>query len=345
MKRLIFALLMVAATANLARAEGIGAFIGRHCVDCHTGPESSGGLDLAALQRDPTDRTAVARWVAVHDRLAAGEMPPADADQPPAAERTATLSSLAGWLTTADEAAQRTAGRAIVRRLTAAEFEHTLRDLLDLPLLEVRRMLPEDGQRHGFDKIGDGLDLSPVQMEQYLAAVDKALDMAIATRAAPPPTISKRFDVAPMLKFKQNLLSGAAVLLDGQRPETAWCGDSRKDPDEKPGAPTPALLSGHTVGFFTPKQGGHEKYISFVPVFPGRYRMRMSVWSFVWNRGTVEPSPRTEVATLQCNTQTLGYFDAPSLEPQVHEVTSWLPAGTPLIRAAMRRTTSCATGR
>jgi hypothetical protein len=331
MKRLIPAMFIVAATAGLAHADGIRAFIGRHCADCHTGPGSAGGLDLAALQRDPTDRAAVARWVAVHDRLTAGEMPPADADQPPPAERTTTISVLAGWLTSADEDAQRTTGRAIVRRLTATEFEHSLRDLLGLPLLEVRRMLPEDGQRHGFDKIGDGLDLSPVQMEQYLAAVDKALDMSIATRATPPPTISKRFDVAPMLKFKQNILSGAAVLLDGQRPETAWCGDGRKDPDEKPGAPTPALLSGHTVGFFTPKQGGHEKYLSFVPVFPGRYRMRMSVWSFVWNHGAVEPSPRTEVATLQCNTQTLGYFDAPSLEPQVHEVTSWLPAGTPVM--------------
>lgn len=331
MKRLFFPMLVAAAVAGLAHAEGINAFLGRHCADCHTGPGSEGGLDLAALARDPGDRRAVAQWVAVHDRLAAGEMPPADADQPSAAERTATLSALAGWLSTADEAARRSEGRAIVRRLTAAEFEHALRDLLDLPRLNVRRMLPEDGQRHGFDKIGDGLDLSPVQMEQYLAAVDKALDMAIATRATPPPTISKRFDVAPMLKFRQNLLSGAAVLLDGKRPELAWCGDGRKDPDEKPGVPSPALLSGHSVGFFTPKQGGHEKYISFVPVFPGRYRMRMSVWSFVWNRGTVEPSPRTEVATLQCDTRTLGYFDAPSLEPQVHEVTSWLPAGTPIM--------------
>ena len=331
MMRLFCSLLITVATAGLVRAEGIDAFVGRYCADCHTGSKSEGGLDLAKLARDPADREAVGRWVAVHDRLAAGEMPPADADQPSAAERKATISALAGWLATADETARRTAGRAIVRRLTAAEFEHALRDLLDLPLLDVRRMLPEDGQRHGFDKIGDGLDLSPVQMEQYLAAVDKALDMAIATRATSPPTISKRFDVAPMLKFKQNIISGAAVLLDGQRPETAWCGDGRKDPDEKPGVPPASLLSGHAVGFFTPKQGGHEKYISFVPVFPGRYRMRMSIWSFVWNHGSVEPSPRTEVATLQCNTQTLGYFDAPSLEPRVHEVTVWLPAGGPIM--------------
>ena len=331
MKRSLIGAVLALCGAGLCRAGSLDAFVEQHCAACHSGAAAEGGLDLSRLPRDPADRVAIAQWVAVHDRVATGEMPPADAAQPSAPARAAALETLSGWLTAADDAARSREGRAVVRRLTAAEYENALRDLLALPDLDVRRMLPADGTRHGFDKIGDGLDLSPVQVEQYLAAVDKALDLAIATRATPPPALKKRFDVAPMLKFRQNLLSGAAVLLDGMRPDAAWCGDGRKDPDEK--APTPAdkILSGRSVGFFFPKQGGHEKYVSFVPVFPGRYRLRMSIWSFFWNRGVVEPAPRTEVATLQFDTRTLGYFDAVSLEPRVQEAEAWLSPGTPVM--------------
>ena len=328
---IFFCTLVIAVALASARADVREAFVAAHCVSCHSGAKPEGGLDLEKLSRDPADADALERWVVVHDRVAAGEMPPPEEERPPEADRRNVLAELAGWLTAADEAARSRDGRAVYRRLTAAEYENALRDLLDLPDLHVRRMLPADGVRHGFDKIGDGLDLSHVQIQQYLAAADRALDMAIATRPTPPPVLSKRFDVAPMLKFRQNLISGAAVLLDGFKPETGWCNDGRKDPDEPGTNGKDAPLSGKSVGFFTPKQGGHEKYFSFVPVYPGRYRMRMSIWSFVWNHGTVEPSPRTEVATLQYDTRSLGYFDAPSLSPQVHEITAWLPGKHPLM--------------
>lgn len=307
------------------------AFVQRHCVDCHAGDEPAGELDLTKLPRDPADNDARLAWTAVHDRVAAGEMPPADAAQPADADRRAAVADLARWIAAGDEAARKAEGRAVYRRLTAAEFENALRDLLDLPYLEVRRLLPDDGTRAGFDKVGGALDVSQVQIQQYLAAIDRALDMAIATRSAPPPVLSKRFDVAPMLKFRQNLVTGAAVLLNGFEPEKGWCNDGRKDPDEPKTDGRAAPLSGRSVGFFLPMHGGHEKYISFVPVYPGRYRMRMSIWSFVWNHGTVEPSPQSEVAMLQHDTRVLGYFDAPSLSPQVHEVTAWLSGGRPVM--------------
>jgi mono/diheme cytochrome c family protein len=328
-------LILAAASAAAARPAdalpaGVGeAFLETHCIACHCGPDAESGLDLESLSRDGSDREARERWALVHDRIAAGEMPPADEPRPPEADRLAMLGELTGWLEAADAAARGREGRAVTRRLTAAEYENALRDLLAVPELDVRRLLPADGTRHGFDKVGDGLDLSHVQLEQYLAAADRALDMAIATRATPPPVLSKRFDIAGMLKFRQNLRSGAAVLLNGLEPERGWYHDGRKDPDEPKADGTQALLAGRSVGFFTPKLGGHEKYISFVPIHSGRYRMRMSIWSFVWNHGTVEPSPRTEVALLEQDTRVLGYFDAASLEPRVHELTVPLVAGRP----------------
>lgn len=306
------------------------AFLTAHCLGCHTGPAGEGGLDLVALPRDLSTSEARERWLRIHDRIAKGEMPPEDEPRPPPAEQQLFLNTLAGWMREADQNRTRREGRAPLRRLTATEYENALRDLLAVPALEVLAMLPEDGTRHGFDKLGSGLDLSSIQIRQYLAAADRALDMAIATRAEPPPVLTHRFDVATMLKFRQNLQSGAAVLLRDGQPEPRWYGDGRKDPDDPPldaGVAAATLAGGVTVGFFTPNFGGHEKFVSFAPPFPGRYQMRLSLWSFFWNAGTVERPPRAEVALLDPGDGRARYLDAPPGEPQVHVINAWL-AGT-----------------
>ena len=67
-------------------------------------PERS--MDLKQLKFDLADRRAFATWVRVHDKLAAGEMPPPDEDQPSPEERLgAHVPELAdhcrrGWLQT-----------------------------------------------------------------------------------------------------------------------------------------------------------------------------------------------------------------------------------------------------
>jgi hypothetical protein len=269
------------------------------------------------------------RWVRIHDRIASGEMPPPGEERPGKAETREVLDALDGWLAAADRALEDREGRTIFRRLTASEYENALRDLLAIPHVEVRGMLPADGTRRGFDKVGEGLDVSHVQIQQYLAAADRALDYAIATRPTPPPVVKKRFEVAPMLKFRQALRSGNAVLLKGRTPDPAWYGDGRKDPDERDPENIAALSADSSVGFFGPNAPGQEKFISFIPIHPGDYRLRMSIWSFLWNDGSVEPSPRMEVAMLQAGKHVLGYYDAPSLAPQVHEVTAWLSDASP----------------
>ena len=302
-------------------------FLASHCLGCHSGPEDEGGLDLMLLPRDLSTDAARERWLRIHDRVAKGEMPPEDELRPTAAEIKSFLDTLAEWMTTADHDHTRREGRAPLRRLTATEYENALRDLLAVPALEVLPLLPEDGTRHGFDKLGAGLDLSSIQMRQYLAAADRALDMAIATRSEPPPVLKKRLELAPMLKFRQNLRSGAAVLLRNGQPDARWYGDGRRDKDEPPlDRPEEAALlaGGPSVGFFSPNFGGHEKFISFSPPFPGRYRLRLPVWSFFWNRGVLEPASQTEVAFLDPGDGRRRYLDAPPNEPRVHEIEAWL---------------------
>jgi hypothetical protein len=329
-------LAVVVNAADVLAAPAIGqAFLERHCHACHAGKEAEAGLDLERLSQDVSEWESLDRWVRIHDRIASGEMPPPGEERPGKAETREVLDALDGWLAAADRALEGREGRTIFRRLTASEYENALRDLLAIPHVEVRGMLPADGTRRGFDKVGEGLDVSHVQIQQYLAAADRALDHAIATRPTPPPVVKKRFEVAPMLKFRQALRSGNAVLLKGLKPDPAWYGDGRKDPDERDPENAAALSADSSVGFFGPNVPGQEKFVSFIPIYPGNYRLRMSIWSFLWNDGSVEPSPRMEVAMLQAGKHVLGYYDAPSLAPQVHEVTAWLSdASAPMFDVA-----------
>src|SRR3954468_23288779 len=70
--------------------------IADHCTRCHNDDRRKGNLDLTSLAYDPADAGNFALWVKIHDRVAAGEMPPEDAKQPERPKREAFVASLAG---------------------------------------------------------------------------------------------------------------------------------------------------------------------------------------------------------------------------------------------------------
>ena len=155
MASLTRATLLILALGSMcaARADDKAArdFIEQHCADCHDASEKKGDLDLTALKVDFTNADNFAKWVKVLDRTASGEMPPKKKARPPVAESAAFLGSLTKELTDAEGRASKAGGgRTAVRRMNRTEYEHVLRDLLALPLLRVKELLPEDGQQFGF---------------------------------------------------------------------------------------------------------------------------------------------------------------------------------------------------
>src|SRR6202008_4424199 len=83
-------------------------------------------------------------------------------------------------LTASDQAIIARDGRAVQRRLNRYEYENALRDLLNVPWAQVRDKLPLEGERYGFNKSGEALDVSFVQMDRYLSAADYAMRQAMA---------------------------------------------------------------------------------------------------------------------------------------------------------------------
>ncbi|MGN6135965.1 MAG: DUF1592 domain-containing protein, partial [Aureliella sp.] len=120
------------------------------------------------------------------------EMPPLDSPQPQAKAKQAMLADLFQTLVAADAARTAGEGRATRRRMNRYEYENTLRDLFDAPWLQIKTMLPEDGEAYRFNKVGDALDVSHVQIARYLAAAEAAARQAMADSLDRPETRIER---------------------------------------------------------------------------------------------------------------------------------------------------------
>jgi hypothetical protein len=189
------------ATSNLQRVDAdakptpinVQTFLETNCFACHNSATKKGNLDLTALKQNFADAATFAVWVKVHDRVNDGEMPPKAAPQPDASARTAFLKSLAAPMIAADAARIRREGRSVLRRMNRYEYENTLRDLLGAPWLQIKELLPEDGERYRFNKSGEALGVSHVQISRYLAAAEYALREVIARSEKQPEATTKRY--------------------------------------------------------------------------------------------------------------------------------------------------------
>lgn len=148
----------------------LNTFVEAHCADCHRGHGSQGGLDFGKLGFDLGSEETTRRWVLVHDRVAAGEMPPREASQPRRSVSTDFLRSLSAAI----QRAEATRSDVVLRRLNRQEYENTVRDLFQIDVSI--NGLPSDGSTGGFDTVGAGLAVSAEAMQAYLEAADQVLD-------------------------------------------------------------------------------------------------------------------------------------------------------------------------
>ena len=159
--------------------EPLGKLIRQTCFDCHTGESAEGGLDLGSLAFTLDDRKLRDRWILIHDRVNAGKIPhepAAMADR----DRQSLVKALHDTIARADRADVLANGSGPLRRLNRDEYEQKLRDVLKMPLLDIRDMLPEDREAHRFNKTASALDMSRVKLAAYMAPTKTRLAAALA---------------------------------------------------------------------------------------------------------------------------------------------------------------------
>jgi len=165
-------------SAAVAFAKSVRPFLAKNCYGCHNARLQSGKLDLEAYKTAPSMTQESDRWEDVLQKLRTGEMPPKGIPRPAEAESKL----VAGWiekeLRRAELLAKPDPGRVTARRLNRSEYNNTIRDLLGITLRPADNF-PQDDSGYGFDNIGDVLSLSPVLMEKYLTAGEKAARYAV----------------------------------------------------------------------------------------------------------------------------------------------------------------------
>ena len=351
-------ILLLIAAAPLAAAVDPAAFLKKNCAGCHSGPAKMGNLDLTALAYPVSGTTkldppTVEKWVKVHDRLAAGEMPPkAIRQRPDVLETKAFLSSLSATLTAQQRLETAGEGRTTQRRLNGYEYENSLRDLLSAPWLQIKGQFPDDGEAFRFNKIGDALDVSHVHLARYLAAADYAIRQVISVPYATVPTTTRRYYAreTPDITNKVNHWNQQGdrqvyplLGLKGQR--DVWAKTSpMTSPDTREQEAMGWVSSNYVTGF-------RYAWDSFHAPVPGRYRVKFSgytIWaaplpaprSHLPNFEAVSPGQRDEAVNVYTrkgvlNRRVAGFDLTPT--PAVHDIGEvWLLAGETLVPDASR---------
>lgn len=162
----------------------------KHCFVCHGPEKQKGKVRLDQLSADVLhDAVAAETWHDALDVISIGEMPPDD--EPPLTQ--AERGILTGWMRSAlDEAIavrKSTGGNIVMRRLNRVEYQNTMRDLLGLELDFNRDLPPEGLSKEGFKNNGGILQMSALQLEYYLDAARKALEVAVVAEKDAPEVI------------------------------------------------------------------------------------------------------------------------------------------------------------
>ncbi len=148
------------------------------CLDCHTGDDADGSLDLS--QFETVDQVVGQRrlWSKIASRVRDQQMPPEDGPELPASHRQQLLDWIDQTLPQVPCSHRHHAGSVTIRRLTRFEYANTVRELLGIEYATTGNF-PADGVGYGFDNIGDVLSISPLLFEKYLSAAETISEQLI----------------------------------------------------------------------------------------------------------------------------------------------------------------------
>ena len=276
-----------AATGNAASPfPGAEGFIQKNCAGCHSSSAPAARLDLAKLTYEPANPDNFATWVKVHDRVSAGEMPPAPIPGPPAESITQFVNGLSTALTAYEHGIAAERGRAALRRLNAYEYENAVRDLLSAPWVQIKSKLPQDGEAWRYNKAGSALDVSYVQLARYMSSADYALREAMAAKLIQPPTTITRIYARQEPSLRNFRPREGNTRTDRLNFPVL---DSHAQPDIRAGRSplsSPETKEREAVGRVSSvfSDAGGFSWSSFRVPAPGRYRIRVKGYT-IWVSG------------------------------------------------------------
>jgi mono/diheme cytochrome c family protein len=188
----LFALTVTAWAANTGSADpkptadpaaeyaaNIRPILAKYCLSCHSTEKKKGDLNLERFDSLEAVRKNPRAWQAVWEKLDAGEMPPGKAAQPSPEQHALLTAWVRGFLVTEVKSHAGDPGRVVVRRLSNAEYDYTIRDLTGVDLRPTRNFPADGAAGEGFTNVGDALVMSPTLLTKYLKAAKEISARAV----------------------------------------------------------------------------------------------------------------------------------------------------------------------
>lgn len=212
-----FALSILCSTAAIAAAGDVPGFgekikplLEAQCFDCHADGAKKGGVAFDEMSEEAllADK---ALWHRVLKNVRAGLMPPPDKKTQPTAEERSVLVDWVKRGVFKLDAAKPDPGRPVLRRLNRTEYRNTVRDLTGVEF-RVDEEFPADDAGHGFDNIGEVLNVSPLLLERYLAAAKSIVQQALPKQRGEGKWFPREApaDAAERAKYAREVLSAFA---------------------------------------------------------------------------------------------------------------------------------------
>lgn len=170
--------------------QDVQPLIKKYCYECHGNGKKKGGVildgpgDIKSIMEKAED------WETVAEVMNARLMPPEKKPQPSAHE----MLTIQQWIEEAKdyypEDAEPDPGWYTIHRLNKSEYSNTLRDLLGIDPAEhdLAADLPGDNTGYGFDNNADVLSMSPLQLDKFLTAAERAIELSLGSKADVKPT-------------------------------------------------------------------------------------------------------------------------------------------------------------
>ena len=162
-------------------ADTIPVFFEANCIECHNAKKKKGGINLT----EPVGFTleTAHHWQDILDNVQRGDMPPEEADQPTDIARREFLSGVRAKLDHMYEDAGTRDYR--FTRLTNRQIACSWMDLLRIDRDFSGDLIEDPVGKHG-ESLQSTLEMSAGHMELYLAALEKAVGLAVPDLANPP---------------------------------------------------------------------------------------------------------------------------------------------------------------